>query len=140
MMENGDQRLLARYPFAGACVIDEPNGVSFPSGAMTLPADKNEIITLETPKAEEIARAIWQRQHAALPAESLSYHKQWRDQSISPRFWNEFLLDAHAVLSLLQEKHDDYRNARSQEYRNSYRALSSGSPPARHCARDRPSS
>ena len=121
-------------------MTDKPNGVSFPSGDMALSVEKNEILTLETPKAEEIARAIWQRQHAALPAESLSYHKQWRDQSISPRFWNEFLLDAHAVLLLLHEKQNDYRNARSGEYLHSYRTFSSGSPSARHRARDGSSS
>lgn len=98
-------------------MIDKPNGVSFPDGAMTLPAEKKQILTLETPKAEEIARAIWQRQHAALPAESLSYHKQWRDQSIPHGYWNEFLLDAHAVLSLIHEKHNDYQNTRSRDYR-----------------------
>jgi hypothetical protein len=82
---------------------------------------------LETPKAEEIATAIWQRQHAALPA---SYRTQSRDQSIPARFWSEFLLDAHAVLLLLHEKHNDYRNAReSREYRRSYRIFSSGRSP-----------
>jgi hypothetical protein len=85
--------LLIREP----CVIDKPKGVS-------LCAEENEILTLETPKAEEIARAIWQRQHATLPA---SYGMQWRDQAIPARFWNEFLLDAHAVLLLLYEKHND---------------------------------
>jgi hypothetical protein len=93
------------------CVIEKPNGVSLcPGRDMTLSAERNEILTLKTPKAEEIARAIWQRQHAALPVESLSHHTQWRDQSIPPRFWNEFLLDAHAVLLLLHEKHNDYQN------------------------------
>ena len=94
-------------------MIEKPNGVSLcPGRDMTLSAERKEILTLKTPKAEEIARAIWQRQHAALPAESLSYHTQWRDQSVPPRFWNEFLLDAHAVLLLLQEKHNDYQNVR----------------------------
>jgi len=106
-------------------MINKPSGVSFPGSDMALAAEKIEILTLETPKAEEIARAIWQRQHAALPAESLSHHKQWRDRSISPRFWNEFFLDAHAVLSLLQEKHNDYQNARSRQCRNFYRTFSS---------------
>ena len=121
-------------------VIDKPNGVSFPSGDLTLPSEGNEILTLETPKAEEIAKAIWQRQHSALPAESLSYHKQWRDQSLPPGFWNEFLLDAHAVLLLIHEKHNDYQSARSREYPNSYRISSNGSSLARHCATDDTSS
>ena len=108
-----------------------------PSMDMTLSAEANEILTLETPKAEEIARAIWQRQHAALSAECLSYHTQWRDQSIPPRFWEEFLLDAHAVLLLLQEKHSDYRNAREIKNIESPIAPSSAVDPlARHCARD----
>jgi len=112
-------------------VIDKPNGVS------TLSAEENGILTLETPKAEEIARAIWQRQHAALSAESLSYHTQWRDQSIPPRFWDEFLLDAHAVLLLLHEKHSDYQNAREIGNVESPIAASPAvDPHARHCARD----
>ena len=94
-------------------MIDKLNGVSLAPGRdTTLSAEEDEIFTLEMPKAEEIAKAIWQRQHAALSAESLSYHAQWRDQSIPPRFWNEFLLDAHAVLLLLHEKRNDYQNAR----------------------------
>jgi hypothetical protein len=123
-----------------ACVIDKPNRFSFPGGDMTLTAETNEILTLEAPKAEEIARAIWQRQHATLPAESLSYHTQWRDESIPPRFWNEFLLDANAVLLLLHEKHNDFQNTRNREYQNSYRTSSSDSPLARHYARDGTSS
>lgn len=87
-------------------MIDKPSGISTPL------AEKNGILTLETPKAEEIAKAIWQRQHAALSVDSLSYHTQWRDQSIPPRFWDEFLLDANAVLLLLHERHSDYQNAR----------------------------
>jgi hypothetical protein len=119
-------------------VIDKLNGVSLhPGRDMTLSAEENEILTLETPKAEEIARATWQRQHAALSAESLSYNTQWRDQSIPPRFWNEFLLDAHAVLLLLHEKHNDYQNAREIGNIESPIALSPVVDPlARHCARD----
>jgi len=115
-------------------VIDKPNGVSLWSGK---PAEANDILTLQTPRAEEIARAIWQRQHAALPAESLSYHTQWRDQSLPTRFWDEFLLDAHAVLLLLHEKHSDYRNARENGVNeSSVLASSVADLPARHCARD----
>src|ERR1700756_1980314 len=67
------------------CVIDKPNRLSLcPGRAMTLPAERNETLTLKIPKSDEIARAIWQRQHAALPAESLSFHTQWRDQSVFP--------------------------------------------------------
>jgi hypothetical protein len=112
-------------------VIDKPNGVS------TVSAEENEVLTLETPKAEEIARAIWQRQHAVLSAESLSYHTQWRDQSIPHRFWDEFVLDAHAVLLLLHEKHNDYQNAREIENVESPIAPSPAVDPlARHCARE----
>jgi hypothetical protein len=122
-------------------VIDKPNGVSLCAGSdTTLPAEENEILTLETPKVEEIARAIWQRQHAALPAESLSYRTQWRDQSIPPRFWNEFLLDAHAVLLLLHEKRIDYRNAREiGNIENPIARSPVVDPLTRHCASDGPS-
>lgn len=138
--EKRRSKTVVSLSFREARVTDKPNGVSFPGRDMALSAEENEILTLAAPKAEEIARAIWQRQHAALSAESLSYHQQWRDQSMPPRFWNEFLLDAHAVLLLIHEKHNDYQNARSREYGNSYRTFSSGSPLARHCARDGTSS
>ncbi len=59
------------------------------------------ILSLETPKAEDIARAIWQRQRDALGPGAIAYNAEWRDQSIPSRFWDEFLLDAYAVLSLL---------------------------------------
>jgi hypothetical protein len=125
----------------GPCVIDKPNGVSLcPGRDTTLSAEENEILTLETPKAEEIARAIWQRQHTALPAECLSRHTQWRDESIPSRFWNEFLLDAHAVLLLLHAKHNDYRNARQiRKMENPIAPSPVVDPLARHCASDGPS-
>jgi hypothetical protein len=107
---------------------------------MTLSAEANEILILETPKAEEIARAIWQRQHAALSDECLSYHTKWRDESIPSRFWDEFLLDAHAVLLLLYEKHNYYRNAREIENIESPIAPSPVADPlARHRASHSPS-
>ncbi len=71
------------------------------------------ILMLDTPDVEEIAKAIWQRQHDRLVAESLFYNATWRDQSIPSKFWDEFLLDAHAVLSLLFIKHIEYQNRRS---------------------------
>jgi hypothetical protein len=130
-----EQRSEPVDPLWRGCVIDKPNGVS------TLSAEENEILTLKTPKAEDIARAIWQRQHAALSAESLSYHTQWRDRSIPPRFWDEFLLDAHAVLLLLHEKHSDYRNAQEigREIGNVENPIAPSAtidPLTRHCARD----
>jgi hypothetical protein len=117
-------------------MIDKLNGVSLCPGR-DLSAEGNEILTLEAPKAEEIARAIWQRQHSALPAGPLSYHMQWRDESIPSRFWNEFLLDAHAIRLLLHEKHNDYRNAR--EIGNIEGRIAPSPVVARHCASDGPS-
>ena len=70
------------------------------------------ILMLETPNVEEIARAIWQRQHDALPSDAIYRNLNWRDQSIPIKFWDEFVLDAHAVLSLLRSKHIEYQNAR----------------------------
>jgi hypothetical protein len=69
-------------------------------------------LTLDTPDVEEIAKAIWQRQHDTLVSDSLFYNTKWRDQSIPSKFWDEFLLDAHAVLSLLFNKHIEYQNRR----------------------------
>ena len=68
------------------------------------------ILTLETPNVEEIAKVIWQRQHDALVSGSISYNLKWRDESIPSRFWDEFLLDARAVLLLLCKKHIEYQN------------------------------
>jgi len=70
------------------------------------------ILTLETPDVEEIAKVIWQRQHNALVSDAISYNLKWRDQSIPSRFWDEFLRDARAVLSLLCKKHIEYQNTR----------------------------
>ena len=72
----------------------------------------SSILTLDTPDVEEIAKVIWQRQHDKLVSASLFYNAKWRDQSIPSKFWDEFLLDAHAVLSLLFNKHIEYQNRR----------------------------
>jgi hypothetical protein len=68
-------------------------------------------LTLEMPDIEDIARVIWQRQHDALDSNSNARH--WRDQTIPSRFWDEFLLDAHAVLSLLQKEHVKFQKKRA---------------------------
>ena len=68
------------------------------------------ILTFETPSAEEIARAIWQRQRSTMHPDAISFNAIWRDQIIPSKFWNEFLPDAQAVLSLLYKKHIDYQN------------------------------
>ena len=70
----------------------------------------SSILTLDTPDVEEIAKAIWQRQRNSLASDSLFYNAKWRDKSIPFKFWNEFLLDAQAVLSVLYKKHIEYRN------------------------------
>jgi hypothetical protein len=53
---------------------------------------------------EEIARAIWQRQHDALKPSSVASNVCWRDPSLPSRYWEEFLKDARAVLSLFNSK------------------------------------
>jgi hypothetical protein len=68
------------------------------------------ILTLETPSLEEIAMIIWQRQHDQLNREAISHETTWRDRSLPSKFWDEFLLDAQAVLSLLYKKHIEYEN------------------------------
>jgi hypothetical protein len=62
------------------------------------------ILTLQAPTIEEIARAIWQRQHDARGADAIAANIGWRDPSLPTRYWDEFLKDAHAVLSLLHGK------------------------------------
>jgi hypothetical protein len=95
-------------------MIDNPNDV-------TICSRSNEtrffqvnpsILTLEAPDIEEIAKAIWQRQHDALESDAISYNVNWRDQSVPSKFWDEFLLDAHAVLLLLYRKHTEYEKTR----------------------------
>ena len=83
------------------CSVDEP--VPF----QVIPS----VLTLEAPLAEEIAKAIWQRQHDRLVPGAISYNSKWRDQSVPSRYWDEFLLDAHAVLLLLYKKHIKYQNS-----------------------------
>jgi hypothetical protein len=95
-------------------MIDKPNDVTFCSRSkerISLHVNSS-MLTLKTPEVEEIARAIWQRQHDALVPEAISYSAKWRDQSIPSRFWDEFLLDAHAVLLLLYKKHIEYQKTR----------------------------
>lgn len=69
--------------------------------------NKPSVLLLETPDIEAIARAIWQRQHDALEARSNAH--SWRDKALPAKFWDEFLLDARAVLSLLQKQHAEFR-------------------------------
>jgi hypothetical protein len=61
--------------------------------------------SLALPNSEDIARAIWQRQRDALGPNAIAYSVEWRDRSMPSRFWNQFLLDADAVLSLFVKKH-----------------------------------
>ena len=95
-------------------MVDNPNGVSFSSrnNEAFLLQVEHSILTLKTPNVEEIARAIWQRQHDALAPDAIFCDARWRDPSIPSKFWDEFLLDAHAVLSLLYKKHIKYQHKR----------------------------
>ena len=68
------------------------------------------VLTFETPIDEEIAKAIWQRQHDRLVSDAIFYKVNWRDPSIPSRFWDEFMFDTRAVLSLLYEKHIKYQS------------------------------
>ncbi len=61
--------------------------------------------SLALPDSEDIAKAIWQRQREALGPDAIAYNVEWRDRSMPSKFWNEFLLDADAVLSLFGKKH-----------------------------------
>jgi hypothetical protein len=81
-------------------MINTPNRTSARS-ANDEPKYYPLILTLELPSVEEIAKAIWKRQHEALNTHALSYNAQWRDSSIPSRYWDQFLLDARAVLLLL---------------------------------------
>jgi hypothetical protein len=72
----------------------------------------NSSLMLEMPDVEEIAKSIWQRQRDALGPNSIHYDTKWCDQSVPRKFWDEFVLDAQAVLTLLCEKHYEYQKAR----------------------------
>jgi hypothetical protein len=74
-----------------------------------LAQSNQSILTLETPEIEEIARAIWQRQHDTLNSSSIHYNADWRDKTLPSEFWNEFVLDAQAVLTLLYKKHIEHQ-------------------------------
>jgi len=56
------------------------------------------------PNSEDIARAIWRRQRDALGPDAIACSVEWGDRSMPSKFWNEFLLDADAVLSLFDKK------------------------------------
>lgn len=70
------------------------------------------ILTLEAPNVEEIARAIWQHQHDAFDSGALCYNAKWRDQFIPSKFRDEFVRDAHAVLTFLYKKHIEYQKTK----------------------------
>jgi hypothetical protein len=74
---------------------------------------EHSLLIFEKPDVEELAEAIWQRQRDALQPGAIFSNAKWRDQSIPSRFWNEFLLDAQAVLSLLDRKHTEYNGRKS---------------------------
>jgi hypothetical protein len=102
-------KLLDDYQLGNAANIPEFEAAPRPSlSSQVYPS----ILTLKTPNVEEIARAIWQRQHDALNSHAASYNATWRDQSIPSRFWDEFMLDAQAVLLLLYNNHIEYQNTR----------------------------
>jgi hypothetical protein len=93
-------------------MINSPNGVhSFLNSTKdNFSSIDDLILTFETPSVEEIARAIWQRQRSTTHPDAISFNAKWLDQTIPSKFWNEFLLDAQAVLWLLYKKHMDYQN------------------------------
>jgi hypothetical protein len=84
----------------------DPGSSSLESASPQAPPS---VLTLATPLDEEIAQAIWLRQRDQLVSDALNKAK-WRDPSVPAKFWNEFLLDARAVLSLLYGKHFEYQN------------------------------
>jgi hypothetical protein len=93
---------------------DRPNGDGVPllsasNGANYLRAN-SAILTLKIPDVEEIAQAIWQRQHDALDAGAILHNVEWRDQSVPSKFWDEYFLDAQVILMLLYKKHIEYQN------------------------------
>jgi hypothetical protein len=75
-------------------------------------------LKLELPSAEEIARAIWQRQHDALVSDSISHRATWRDPSVPYKFWDEFLLDARAVILLLKNRQSEREKQASTKSKN----------------------
>jgi hypothetical protein len=76
------------------------------------PQSYPQILKFETPDIEEIAKAIWQRQHDALDSKSVA--RDWRDHAVPSRFWDEFLLDARAVLAFLYREHEKYQKKREK--------------------------
>jgi hypothetical protein len=92
-------------------MIEKPNGLHQPqklSGSLGQ-ADPL-VLTLEMPDVEEIAKAIWERQHNKLPSHALSYQTRWRDESVPHKFWEEFVLDAQAVMQVLYRKQAEYES------------------------------
>jgi hypothetical protein len=90
------------------------NGIdeAYSSSKYTEPKNHSRILTLELPDVEDIARAIWLRQHSAL--DSNANGRRWRDKGVPSKFWDEFVLDAGAVLALLHEKHIKYQKKRAK--------------------------
>jgi hypothetical protein len=96
---------------SGMHMADNRYGVPFRSKnkERCLPQFDQSMLMLEIPSVEEIAKTIWQRQRDALNPDAIHYNVEWRDQSIPANFWDEFILDAHAVLALLCKKNMEYQ-------------------------------
>jgi hypothetical protein len=64
----------------------------------------HSIVAAEVPSLEEIARAIWRRQHDKLGHDAIHYDVEWLDKTLPSKYWEEFLQDAHAILRLFYSK------------------------------------
>src|SRR5262245_4440246 len=81
-------------------MIDKPNGGPTCSRRNEASFDRLDpsTLTLGIPDVQEIAMAIWQRQRDTLAPDTIAHNVKWRDQSIPSRSWDEFLLNAQAVV------------------------------------------
>jgi hypothetical protein len=79
-----------------------------PLRVRTRPRNRDDhLIGLCLPNSEEVAQAIWKRQHSALSPDAISSNLKWRDVAIPSKYWDEFVLDARAVLALLRHNGRD---------------------------------
>jgi hypothetical protein len=82
----------------------KPKSARLRIDSRTRPTEFNTPNSFIFPKAEEIAQAIWKRQRSTLSPGAIYYNTEWRDHSLPSRYWDDFVLDAHAVLTLLRGK------------------------------------
>jgi hypothetical protein len=94
--------LIYAYSKASGVFIHTPTFASLLMKGQSL--GSHSILTVEVPSVEEIAKAIWRRQHDKLGSDAIHCDVEWLDKTLPSKYWEEFIQDAQAILRLLNSK------------------------------------